>query len=328
MSRRTFCLGLISAAFASSGNAALQAEGLRRIGVIGVEDIGLDDGWPALTRELEHHGYVEGKTVVFLKRACGIDLSRLDSMAAELVAQKPDVILATAESAVPPLQRATKSIPIVMLISNDPVEKGLIASLAHPGGNVTGNALSAPAIYIKQMEILLEALPTAKRIAFVLYQPFRHIPSVIKLIAEFEAAARARHVELSTFEAPEGRSLEGIFQGMVRDRVDGVLLQNFATIGLTDDQVATLVLKYRLPTIMEERGYADRGVLFTYGLSYKDLYRKAGVYLSRILAGARPTDLPVELPTLFEFVINMKTAAAFGLTIPQSVLLRADELIR
>lgn len=329
MSRRTFCLGLASAALAPSGGAAPQAKGLRRIGVLGVEDFDEDDIWGrALTGELRRQGYVEGKTFMFLKRACGTDVSRLDSMAAELIALGVDVIFATSGAAVPVLRRATQTVPIVMLLSADPVENGLVASLAHPGGNVTGNAVANSSIGIKQLEILLETLPSAKRIAYIIYQPHRSLPFMNDRIAQFDAMARRRGVELRTFEASEGRSLEGAFREVVANHADGVVLQNWATIGLDNDQVAALALKYRLPTIMEVRGYAASGVLFSYGVSYVDLYRKAGIYLSRILAGAKPADLPVELPTLFEFVINMETASALGVTIPPSVLLRADELIR
>lgn len=198
MSRRTFCLGLASAVLAPSGSAAPHVRKLRRIDVLGVEDFDADDIWGrALTGERRRQGQVEEKTFVFLQRACGTDVSRLDSMAAELIALQVDVLFATS-GAVPVLRRATKTVPIVMLLSADPVENGFVASLAHPGGNVTGNEVVNASIGIKQLETLLETLPSAQRIAYITYQPHRSLPVMNDRIAQFDAMARRRGVELRT----------------------------------------------------------------------------------------------------------------------------------
>lgn len=281
-----------------------------------------------MTDELARHNYVQGRTFEYIKRSCGEQLNRLPSMARELVALKVEVICAVGHEAQVAARLATRTVPIVMPGAGDPVGDGFIESFAHPGGNMTGLAVSASEIEIKQLEILIESLPRTKRVAYVVFEPFRFRPLVVEQVARLEAAAKNRGVQLQTFPCRDGHALDAVFKAISDSGIGAVVLHNHATIGLDGDEVAAIVLKHRLPTIMTVRDYAESGVLFTYDTNLVALYRRAGIYVAKILDGVRPADLPVELPTRFEFVINLKTASALGIEIPSSVMLRADELIR
>jgi putative ABC transport system substrate-binding protein len=315
--------GLLSPCLAAAPSAKV-----RRVGVLGVEDYRSSDWWSALVDELAKRGYVEGKTLSFVSRTCGEKLDLLDPMAKEIVALGVELIISTSGDALGPLRRATRTIPIVMTASSDPVRDGWVASLAHPGGNITGNTVSGPDIELKQLELLIEALGTNKRIAHVVFEAFRSLPAEVAQTARFEALARTRGILLETLGAADGHALDGVFRKLARGGCNGVVLQNHATIGLDGDEVASLGLRHGLPVIMAVQDYARAGVLFTFSPSMISLYRKTAVYVDRILSGAKPADLPVELPTKYEFVINLKTASALGLTVPPSILLRADEVIR
>lgn len=301
-----------------------------RAGVLGVFGISKDDPtWRGFLDELTRYGYVEGKSIVFLERHSGEALERLDPLASELVSSKVDIIITTAGAAVPAAMKATKTIPIVMTgFGRDPVRLGWITSFAHPGGNLTGPTMAIEQVEAKKLEILIETLRNPRLIAVTRYAPTSRRSDNLELFASLEALARSHGAQLKAFDVPNGRALDEAFAAIVRGGFDGVLVENLSTIGIEEAEVGPLLLKHRLPAIMSVRDYAAGGVLFTYGASQDDLYRKSAIYVAKILNGAKPADLPVELPTHFEFVVNLKTAAALALTIPPSILLRADEVLR
>jgi putative tryptophan/tyrosine transport system substrate-binding protein len=301
-----------------------------RAGVLGVFGISKDDPtWRVFVDELARRGFVEGRSIIFVERHSGEALSRLDPLASELVSSKVDIIITTAGAAVSAALRATKTIPIVSTgFGNDPVRQGWIASLARPGGNLTGPAMAIEQVDTKKLEILIEAIRNPRLIAVTRYAPTIKRSDNVELFASLQATARIHGAQLKAFDVPNGHALDDAFAAMVRGGFDGVLVDNLSTIGLEEADVGPLLLKHRLPGIMSVRDYAAGGVLFTYGAPQEDHYRKAAVYVAKILQGARPADLPVELPTHFEFVVNLRTAMALGLTVPPSILLRADEVIR
>lgn len=328
MIRREACVGLTAMALSALVVGAPTRSKPWRLGVLGVQDTLQVDGWLGFVAELTQRGYVEGKSLVVVNRHCDERLERLEPLAKELVGLGVDVILSASPDALPYLKRATQSIPIVMTSSPDPVGDGWIASLAHPGGNITGNTVSVEEIELKQLELLVDVLRTPKRVAYVVYQPFQGRPRAIQHTARMEATARGRGVKLETRGAVDGRALDGIFDSLAHSGFEGVVLQNHATIGIGYKEVAVFCLRNRMPIIMRLRGNATVGVPFTFGVSDEYQFRRAAIYVDRILSGAKPADLPVELPTQFELVVNLKTTAALGLHIPSSVLLRANELIQ
>ncbi|MEO8310508.1 MAG: ABC transporter substrate-binding protein [Caldimonas sp.] len=304
------------------------ATGLRKVGVLGSRRFDRDEPeTAALIAELARLGYSEGRNLEFIDRHCGEALDRLDALAAELVNLKVDVILPTHREAIPAARRVTSSIPIVMIGSANPVREGWIQSFAHPGGNVTGNASSATEVEVKALELLIETLGKPKRLAYVVFTPFRQRPTVLEQIARLEATAGSAGVQLRTVDVPDGHALGKTFQSLADARTEGVMLHSFATKGLGADEVGAL-MRYRLPTIVQQREFVQAGALMSFTPNILEMYRRAAAYVAKVLNGAQPADLPVELANRFELVINLKTASALGLKIPASVILRADELIR
>ena len=329
MERRKFLAGtgavLLAAPLAAEGQAPPKvarvgylsigsASDPRRVALLGAVQQGLRDV-----------GYVEGKNLIIEARFAEGNYDRLPTLAADLVRLKVDVIVAYSTPATQAAQNATRTIPIVMTTVVDPVATGLLASLGRPGGNVTGLSLMAPELLGKQLQLLKGLVPKVSRVA-VLGNPAN--ASYGPQLREAEVGARTLGVQLQPVEARGRTDLDGAFAAMTRERagavivlVDGMLIDNRTWI-------ARLAEKSRLPAVYGLREHAEAGGLMFYGANPVDLNRRAGIFVDKILKGAKPGDLPVEQPTKFELVINLKTAKALGLTIPPSLLSRADEVIQ
>ena len=277
----------------------------------------------AFDETLRDLGFIEGRNLVFERRYADGNPERLPELAAELVRLRVDVIVAGTNNSVAAAKGATATIPIVMSNAIDPVGAGLIASLARPGGNVTGLSTDAGReILGKHLALLKEIVPKLSRVGV-----FRTVESQGRF-AELEAAARQLYVALEfvTIRSPD--DFEGAFATMTSKRVGALVVAGGPVSYMRRDQIGDLTLKHRLPAITSLNEYAQAGLLMSYGPNLPDLFRRAASYVAKILRGAKPADLPVEQPTKFELVLNLKSAKALGLTIPQSLLLRADEMIR
>jgi putative tryptophan/tyrosine transport system substrate-binding protein len=320
MDRREFVGSLAGGIVAAPLTAEAQQAGkMFRIGVLGV-------GSPELLRQsLREVGYVEGLNLAIEWRDAEGKPERFDDLAAELVRLKVDVIVAANPAATFAAKRSTASIPIVMVNTPDPVQLGLVVSLGRPGGNVTGTTTLSADLSIKQLELLKEAVPRAVRIA-VLWNPSN--PWHPLALQGLEAAARSLAVQLQILEVRGPEELDNAFAAMTKERAGAVLVLADPMTFFHRTRLADLAAKRRLPAMYGLRQYVDAGGLMSYWAHQADLYRRVGSYVDRILKGAKPADLPVEQPTRFEFVINLKTAKALGLTIPPSLLGRADEVIQ
>ncbi|TSA18017.1 MAG: ABC transporter substrate-binding protein [Betaproteobacteria bacterium] len=279
----------------------------------------------AFEEGLRELGYVEGKNIVIERRFAGGKVERLPELAAELVRLKPDVIVTGSNPVIAAVREATATIPLVMTGSRDPVGSGFIASLARPGGNITGVASDpSPEFFGKHVELLKEMMPRASRIA-VLWNPAAPAADTYRKAAE-RAASK---LGLAMLSAPiHGRDeLDGTFATMARKRIEAIVVQGGPVLFTARAQVIQLATKHRLPGVFYAREFVELGGLASYGSSVADNFRRAAVYVDKILKGAKPGELPVEQPTRFELVINLKTAKSLGITIAQAVLVRADEVI-
>jgi len=278
----------------------------------------------ALADGLSDLGYVDGRNLMFEGRYAGVRMERLPDLAAELVRLRVDVIVTGSNPYVAAAQRATATIPIVIVASADPVGAGFVASLARPGGNITGLTVDAsPEMFAKNLGLLREPGDELCQQTEVLRQADREAGG----FAELEATARRLNVALDVVDIRSVDELAGAFATMTGKRVGAVIIAG-PVFYLRRQQVADLALKHRLPAIHVLKEYAQAGQLMTYGPNLVDLYRRAASYVAKILSGVKPAELPVAQPAKFDLVINLKTAKALGLTIPQSVLLRADEVIQ
>jgi putative tryptophan/tyrosine transport system substrate-binding protein len=296
-----------------------------RIGYLSFGDPAANsDRVEALRAGLRDLGYVEGKNLVIEFRwAPTVD--ELNKAAAELVRMKVDIIFATSSTESEPARRATSTIPIVFATHADPESARHIASLARPGGNMTGLADIQPVITAKRLEILKQTLPQATRFG-VLWSPTA--PSYRPVLDAAEAAKGKLGVQLVTVSVSTVADFDGAFARMAQQRVDGVFVHASAvTARLNRSLLAEVALKHRLPTMFGVRENVVAGGLMSYAPDHNDLTRRAAIYIDKILKGAKPADLPVEQASKYELVINLKTAKALGLTIPQAVLLRADQVI-
>ena len=280
----------------------------------------------AFRQELRELGYVEGKTVLLEARFAEGAADRFPQLARELVALKPDVIVATNDTAIAAVRRETQTIPIVMAFSSDPAGAGFVASLRRPGGNVTGLSTLSPEISGKRLELLREVVPGISRVA-LLWNPDSR--GNLLDYKETEVVARTLHVELQSVELSRGEDLDRAFLAVTNGRARAPIVPAGNLIVVTRRaQVASFAQRSRLPSIYGAREYVDDGGLMSYGPSSADLFRRAAIYVDKILKGAKPADLPVEQPTKFELTINLKTAKAIGLTIPPSLIRRADYVIQ
>ncbi len=278
-----------------------------------------------LREGLREQGYVEGTNITIESRFANNQFDRLPGLARELIALPVDVLVTSVTQASLAAKESTKTIPIVMIGVSDPVASGLVSSLAHPGGNVTGTSGMFGEAAGKRLELLNEAVPGIRRVA-VLWNPANRVFQ-LQVLRETEAAARLLGIELRMLEARDLASIERVFASLSAARVSGLDVLPDPTFGAHARAIAALAEKSRLPSVGGGGAYAEAGGLMGYGASFHDLARNAGGYVARILKGAKPADLPVAQPTTFELVINMKTAARLGVTIPQSLKLRADRLI-
>jgi putative ABC transport system substrate-binding protein len=280
----------------------------------------------AFLRRLRELGWVEGQNLVIEYQWAEGKVERLPALAAELVRRKVDLIVAPAASAVLAAKNATSSIPIVMIFPGDPVAMGLIASLRRPGGNVTGTTSAlGPEMLAKQLQLLKEAIPGASRVA-ILWNPTDQ--TFATQMTEVEAAARSLQIRLQRVEARGPEEFDRAFAAMAREQAEALLVGRDSTFLVNRAMLAGLAVKSRLPTMYGYRESVEAGGLMAYAVNMPDFVGRAASYVDKILKGAKPADLPVEQPTKFELVINLKTAKALGLTIPQSVLGRADEVIQ
>jgi putative tryptophan/tyrosine transport system substrate-binding protein len=265
-------------------------------------------------------GYVEGQNAFIEARYADGRFERLRDLAAEIVRLNVDVILAAPTPAVRAAQQATRTVPIVMAFSGDPVGEDFVAGLARPGGNITGLSATVGGIAAKRVEFLKTIEPHISRVAYL-----ADASTLRQAVTGTEAAGRTLGVQVSTVLLRNPSELENAFSTLKKTRVGGLIV----SLTLRDHwrQIVDLAIKNRLPTVSGPREFVEAGGLMAYGPHYPELFRRAAMYVDRILKGARPSDLPVEQATKFELVINLKTAKALGLTIPQSLLLRADQVI-
>jgi len=320
--RIRFCLALLLAiAAAGPPTDAQQATRISKIGFLATTT----EPIAAFREGLRELGYIERKTVLLEVRLAEGAVERLPELARELIALNADVIVATNDVAIASVRRHTQTIPIVMVLSSDPAGAGFVASLARPGGNVTGLSTLSPETSGKRLELLREVITGLSRVALLWAPDSRGNLLDYK---ETEAVARSLHVELQSVELFRGEDLDRAFSVVTKGRAQALIVPvgNPITVARRD-QVASFARRNRLPSIYGTREYVDVGGLLSYGPSLPAMYRRAATYVHKILKGAKPGDLPIEQPTKFELVINLKTAKALGLTIPPSVLGRADQVI-
>jgi putative ABC transport system substrate-binding protein len=324
MDRRAF-IGRITAGFLAAPlvAAAQQAGRIYRVGYLsaGSREVYVD----AFVRELRLLGWIESQNLAFEYRWAKGKYERLPALAAELVQSKVDVIVAPTEPAAVAAKNATQSVPIVMIFIGDPFRSKLVASLARPGGNVTGTTFT-PSLELlgKRLDLLKEAVPQASRVA-VLSNPAN--PSHALELSEVEAAARRLKVQLQRLDARIPEEIERAFNAMARERADAALVLVDSMFASQRTRLAELALKYHLPTMQGVREFVTAGGLMAYGINLVEFVKGAAHYVDKLLRGAKAADRPVEQPTKFELVINLKTAKALGLTMPPALLLRADQVI-
>ena len=292
-----------------------------RIGVLAYDEAA---GIQAFRQALSDLGYAEGRNLVIEARYGKGNAEVLPVLAADLVRLKVDVILATSSTYVRVAKQATSIIPIVFAIHNDPVGTGDVASLAHPGGNITGTTQMATDLSTKQLDLLRETVPGLTRVG-VVWNP--RTPSHGPALKEIDAAARTLRMQLTRLAAVQESELDRAFATAARDRIEAVFVLTSPMTARHSGRVVGLAMKHRLPTMYATRSFVEAGGLLAYGADPLDLHRRAAGYVDRILKGAKPANLPVEQPTKFELVVNLKTAKTLGLTIPPSVLLRADQVL-
>jgi putative tryptophan/tyrosine transport system substrate-binding protein len=329
MTRRTFLggltLGTLSIPFAAEPQPAGK---VWRIGLL-VPGSASGGRTEAFQRGLRDLGYIEGQNIVIESRYAEGRADRLPSLVAELIDLKVDVLVIEGNAGINAGRNATKTIPIVMAPSGDPLGAGFVASLARPGGNITGLSLLLTGLARKRLELLKEAVPRASRLA-VLWSPSRRATGSITAdlaFAETQTAAGVLGVKLQSIEVEGPAEFDQAFSVMRRDHADALVLISNSLLFTHRSRLADLARKHQIPAMFEFREYVEAGGLMAYGANLDDLSRRAATYVDKILKGAKPADLPVEQPTKFELVINLKTAKALGLTIPQAILLRADHVI-
>jgi putative ABC transport system substrate-binding protein len=279
----------------------------------------------AFRQGLRDLGYVEGKNIVIEWRSAEGKSERAPALAAELVRLKVDVIVTGGRLATRAAKEATNTIPIVMAQDSDPVANGFVASLARPGGNITGLATLAPEISGKQLELLKEIVPKLSRVAVL---GTSNQPGNAQVLKEMEIAAGALRVQLQYLDVLDPKDIKTAFRAASKGRTDAVLALPSFLLTSQRKQLVDLAVKSRLPATYPETEFVEDGGLMTYGVSFIDLHRRAATYVDKILKGTKPADLPVEQPTKFEFIINLKAAKQIGLTIPPNVLVRADKVIK
>jgi putative ABC transport system substrate-binding protein len=327
MKRRQF-IALFGGAFlASSPQARGQQKAMPVIGFLsGVSSGPYTPYVAAFRRALNEAGYVEGQNVAVEYRWAEGHYDRLPELAADLVNRKVDVIAATGggPATARAAKHATSTVPIVFVTGTDPVEDGLIASLARPGDNVTGVSMMFAEMTPKRLELLSELVPQTKAVALLVNPKNANADRVMR---DMEEAARAKGILLHVVKAGNESEIETAYAALVQSRVGGLVVANDAFFTSRRAQFAALAARHAVPAIYEEREFVDAGGLISYGTNLAAVYHQLGDYAGKILRGAKPADLPVQQPTTFELVVNLKTAKVLGLTVPPSILTRADEVI-
>ena len=305
---------------------AQQPTKMHRIGFLGgVSPAAVSARIEAFRQKLRELGYVEGKNIVIEYRYAEDKLDRLPVLAAELVRLKVDVIVTGGPGSTRASKDATATIPIVMAQDIDPVATGFVASLARPGGNVTGFATFSPEISGKQLELLKESVPKALRVTAL---GTSTTPGSTLMLKEVERAAAGLGVKLQYLDILDAKDIEPAFQTARKGKANAILVLFSFVLNSHRAKVIDLAEKTRLPVIYPFSEFVDAGGLMTYAVSFTDLYRRAATYVDKILKGRTPADLPVEQPIKFEFIINLNAAKQIGLTIPPNVLVRADKVIK
>jgi ABC-type uncharacterized transport system substrate-binding protein len=329
--RKLVGLSVIAFVLAVSGAVAQaqQPKKVPRIGYLSTQDPARESlRAEGIRLALRERSYIEGQNISIEYRYAEGKSDQLPELAAELVRLKVDIIVA-AGGTIPirAAKNATKTIPIVMVGAGaDPVEAGLVESLARPGGNVTGLTLLSRELGGKRLELLKEAVPKLARVA-VLYDPA--IPGLVREVKEvLPVAARGLRLTIEPWEIRDADGLARVFTALNEQRSGGLYVPGGRSVAIVSRRIADFALKSRLPSMYQSREFVDAGGLMSYGADEADSYRRVAYYVDRILKGAKPADLPVEQPTKFELVINLKTAKQIGVTIPQSLLYRADKVIR
>ena len=280
----------------------------------------------ALRQGLRDLGYIDGKNIVIEYRGAEGKLDRVPSIVNELVQLEVDVLVLPIRSAILAAKHATKTIPIVIVSGGDPVATGLIDSLARPGGNITGVSTLSRELIGKRLELLTELIPKLSRVGVLLNQDEKDAPDSLK---EHEAAARALKIQVQSLKVSgQNPDIEGAFRAAAKGRVNALITVTSAPLFLQRKRIADLAIKNRLPSMYQGRDWIEAGGLMSYSTNDLEAFRRAAYYVDKILKGTKPADLPVEQPTKFELVINLRTAKALGLTIPPLVLMRTDKVIK
>ncbi len=329
MKRRVFVSALLSTAiWPLAGGAQPQPGKVYRLGILAATGTLSSPFHQAFLGQLESLGYVEGRNVVIEFRSVDGRADRFPELAEELLRTEPDLILAPLTAAAIAVQRLSRSVPIVFAFAADPVVAGLAASLARPGGNATGLSVVNTELAGKRVELLKEVIPTLTRAAVLRASPVNPpTPTGAAIMRETEAGARILGIALDLIEITDATEIEQAF-ATIASRGHQALIVLPTTISLRHfARIAGLALNARLAAVGDGRHFVEAGGLLTYGSSYPDQMRRAAIYVDKILRGAKPADLPVEQPTRFDLAINLKTAAALGLTIPPALFARANEVI-
>jgi putative ABC transport system substrate-binding protein len=326
MNRRT-TLAAVVGFLLLAGPLATAAQAPPPVFRIGVLTLGLAPSAPlveAFRQGLREHGYAEGQNYTLEFRFAERSIERLPALAAELVRLNVDIIVTDGTAAAVAARGATTTIPIVAAVANDPVKAGLVASLARPGGNVTGLSLISPELSAKRLQVLKETVPRIALVA-VIWNPSN--PVAADSLRETEAAARSLGVRLQAIEVRKPAELDEGFKAVGDARPDAFLVLGDGMLWSLRTRIVEFTLKSRLPAMFPDRDFPEVGGLMSYGPNVDDNVRRTAALVDRILKGAKPAELPIEQPTRFELVVNLKTARALGLTIPAAVLMRADQVI-
>jgi putative ABC transport system substrate-binding protein len=321
MRRRDFIQGLAGLATVRplAAHAQSSTGRIQRIGII-------DDSpsWDPFRQQLRELHYVEGQNLAYVYLRTDGSPNQLDAAAAALAELPVNVIAAFGTPQAKAAQRATKTIPIIAISISDPVKAGLVTSLAHPGGNITGNTILGPDIVTKKLQILKDAIPGVTRVAY-LWNPDN--PATAEIVEDMRKAAPLFHISLISLEARTEVDFDRVFAQVSSDRPDAVLITSDPVHQAHMSAIIDCLLKNRIPGLFQVREHVVAGGLMSYGVSLSDLFRMGALYTDKILRGTKPADLPIAQPVTFDFVINLKTAKAIGLEIPATVIARADEVI-
>ena len=326
MDRRAFVSGLGAVLATPFVAGAQQAGKVYRIGILQVGTAAANQHlFDAFKQGMRDRGYVEGQHIVFERRLGDGKSERVREAAAELVRMNVDLIVTSTDQGIAAVKQQTQTIPIVMANSTDPVGTGFVASLARPGGNITGNSAMSPQLSGKRLELLREVVPTLSRVA-ILWNP--DIRGAVIDYRETETAARSLHLQLQSVEVDQANNLDRALLAVIAGRAEALIVPAVSPLLFANRrQIVSFAQKKRLPSIYGTKDFADAGGLMAYGPNAADQWRRAGTYVDKILKGARPAELPVEQVTKFELIVNLRTAKTLGLTIPPSLLARADQVI-